>query len=63
MTGGVDLFLGTPPPALVVSALRRGRAVITVRPQVQGLDEVLVAEASPGHLAADWAALAARGAR
>lgn len=63
MTGGTDLFLGAPPPSMVVSALRRGHAVITVRPHVQGLAEVLVAEASPEHLATDWAALAARGAR
>lgn len=60
MSGPVDVYMGRPPASMLTSSLFRGRAVVTVRPGVLGLAEVLLCEDGPAHRDAEWTALAAR---
>lgn len=61
MSAGLDVYLGPAPTRMLTSTLARGRAAVTVRPGLVGLEEALLVEGRPQHAAADWAVLAARG--
>ena len=66
-TGGIgvsalDIYLGPAAPVhMLTSSLARGRAAVTVRPGLVGIEECLLVEDRPQHVDFDWAVLAARG--